>query len=78
MRAQGIFLNYIEEWARLLFLLQILGFSLSLSLSFFTKIALFMFYYKYRYDLILSNCFVFEVICVKMRIMRAKKYDIFS
>lgn len=30
MRAQGIFLNYIEEWARLLFLLQILGFSLSL------------------------------------------------
>ena len=39
MRAQGIFLNYIEEWARLLFLLQILGFSL----SFFTKIALFMF-----------------------------------
>ncbi len=28
MRAQGIFLNYIEEWARLLFLLQILGFSL--------------------------------------------------
>ena len=76
MRAQGIFLNYIEEWARLLFLLQILGFSLSL--SFFTKIALFMFYYKYRYGLILSNCFVFEVICVKMRIMRAKKYDIFS
>ncbi|HAI01726.1 hypothetical protein DXB87_17210 [Phocaeicola plebeius] len=74
MRAQGIFLNYIEEWARLLFLLQILGFSL----SFFTKIALFMFYYKYRYGLILSNCFVFEVICVKMRIMRAKKYDIFS
>ena len=66
MRAQGIFLNYIEEWARLLFLLQILGFSL----SFFTKIALFMFYYKYRYGLI------FEVICVKMRIMRAKKYDI--
>lgn len=64
MRAQGIFLNYIEEWARLLFLLQIL--------SFFTKIALFMFYYKYRYALILSNCFVFEVICVKMRIMRAK------
>ena len=55
-------------------LLQILGFSL----SFFTKIALFMFYYKYRYALILSNCFVFEVICVKMRIMRAKKYDIFS
>lgn len=49
-----------------------------LSLSFFTKIALFMFYYKYRYGLILSNCFVFEVICVKMRIMRAKKYDIFS
>ncbi len=37
-----------------------------------------MFYYKYRYALILSNCFVFEVICVKMRIMRAKKYDIFS
>lgn len=35
-----------------------------------------MFYYKYRYGLILSNCFVFEVICVKMRIMRAKKYDI--
>lgn len=31
-----------------------------------------MFYYKYRYALILSNCFVFEVICVKMRIMRAK------
>lgn len=74
MRAQGIFLNYIEEWARLLFLLQILGFSL----SFFTKIALFMFYYKYRYGLILSNCFIFEVICVNLWIMWVKKYDIFS
>lgn len=37
-----------------------------------------MFYYKYKCGLNLSNCSVFEAICIIFWIIRVKKYDIFS